>query len=160
MEVPNYAFPRVIKPGVNNVFTLNPVTGDILWKSPQMAGIYNIAFVVVSWRKGKKIDVTIRDMQIFVADCDNNPPEIETIDRICVVAGKTVDFLVKGSDIDSADLVLLTALGAPLTSPYSPATFNAPTDFLPSPVTGTFHWLTACEHISNQPYSVVFKATD
>jgi gliding motility-associated-like protein len=28
------------------------------------------------------------------------------------------------------------------------------------PVTGTFRWQTTCEHISNQPYSVVFKAVD
>ena len=99
-------------------------------------------------------------MQIFVAACDNDPPIVETIDKICVVAGQNVNFEVTGTDIDSTDVILLTALGAPLTAEFSPATFMAPTDWLPSPVTGTFNWNTACEHISNQPYTVVFKATD
>lgn len=161
VEVPNYTFPDQIMPGLNNTFTLNPVTGDILWQSPQIAGIYNIAFTITSWRKGKIIDVTIRDMQIFVSACDNNPPEVETIDEICVVAGKTVNFGVTATDVDSTDVILLTALGAPLTSPFSNATFSVqPPGWQPSPVSGVFNWITACEHISNQPYTVVFKATD
>lgn len=160
VEVPNYSFPNEIMPGIDNAFSLNPKNGDILWQSPKVAGIYNIAFVVISWRKGKVIDITIRDMQIIVANCSNNPPTVETIDEICVVAGNTVQFGVTGSDPDSTDVILLTALGAPLSSPYSPAEFIAPKVWLPSPVSGTFSWVTACEHISNQPYTVVFKAAD
>ena len=160
VEVPNYAFPNEIQPGLNNSFQLDPRSGDILWQSPQVAGIYNIAFTIISWRKGKIIDITIRDMQIFVSACNNNPPVVETIDKICVVAGLDVDFLVTGKDEDGSNLILLTALGAPLTSPFSPATFGAPKTWGLSPVSGMFHWTTACEHISNQPYSVVFKATD
>ncbi len=160
VEVPNYSFPNEISPGLDNLFSLNPVTGDILWQSPKVAGTYNIAFTVTSWRKGKIIDVTIRDMQIFVSACNNNPPIVETIDKICVVAGDTVTFGVIGTDIDSTDLVLLTALGAPLNSPFSAATFIAPSKATKPPVSGVFQWVTACEHISNQPYSVVFKATD
>ncbi|MDO8367946.1 MAG: gliding motility-associated C-terminal domain-containing protein [Saprospiraceae bacterium] len=160
VEVPNYSFPNEIMPGLNNAFQLDPVSGDILWLSPQVAGIYNIAFTIISWRKGRLIDITIRDMQIFVSACENNPPIVETIDKICVVAGNTVDFEVTATDVDSTDEILLTALGAPLTSPFSPATFDAPTSWGEAPVSGTFNWLTACEHISNQSYSVVFKATD
>ncbi|MBN8677304.1 MAG: gliding motility-associated C-terminal domain-containing protein [Chitinophagales bacterium] len=159
-EVPNYSFPNEIGMGLDNNFSLNAKNGDILWKSPKVPGIYNIAFVIVSWRKGKVIDRTIRDMQIIVSGCNNNPPVVETIDEICVVAGNDVDFTVLGTDIDTTDLILLTALGAPLTSPYSKAVFTAPLNWQKSPVTGQFHWKTACEHISNQPYTVVFKATD
>jgi hypothetical protein len=150
VEVPNYSYPHEIMP-LNNYFQLDQISGDILWQSPQVPGIYNIAFTIISWRKGKIIDITIRDMQIFVAACDNNPPTVETIDKKCVVAGKDVDFKVTGDDIDMGDSILLTALGAPLTSPYSPATFNVPTTWKTPPVTGFFHWTTACEHISNQP---------
>jgi gliding motility-associated-like protein len=159
-EVPNYSFPNEIGFGLDNVFSLNPVTGDILWKSPKVPGVYNIAFVIISWRKGKIIDRTIRDMQIFVSACNNNPPEVEAVDKICVVAGQEIDFTVIGTDIDTTDLVRLSALGAPLTSQYSPATFTGNLGWLESPVSGKFHWKTACEHISNQPYTVVFKATD
>ncbi|MFN0216035.1 MAG: gliding motility-associated C-terminal domain-containing protein [Saprospiraceae bacterium] len=160
VEVPLYSFPNEIMFGPGNLFKLDAKTGDILWDSPKVAGIYNIAFNIISWRKGKIIDITIRDMQIFVGKCDNNPPKVETIDKVCVVAGQEVNFLVTGTDMDSTDLVLLTALGASLTSPFSPANFTAPKQWKPSPVTGTFKWQTTCEHISNQPYSVVFKATD
>lgn len=160
VEVPNYSFPFEIIFGPANQFKMDPISGDILWNSPQLAGIYNIAFTVTSWRKGKIIDVTIRDMQILVSNCNNNPPVVETIDKLCVVAGQSVSFGVTGSDVDSTDVILLTAQGAPLQSLFSPATFDAPTQWLKSPVSGTFEWNTACEHISNQPYSVVFKATD
>jgi len=160
VNVPNYSFPFEVSPGLDNLLTLDPVTGDILWQSPKVAGIYNIAFVVISWRKGKVIDITMRDMQIFVASCNNNPPVVEALDKICVVAGQKIEFNVTGTDPDPGDLILLTALGAPLSSPFSKAKFDAPTSWLSPPVTGIFEWTTACEHISNQPYSVVFKATD
>lgn len=158
--VMNYVFPDDIMPGIDNVLQMNPITGDILWQSPQEGGEYNIAFIVVSWREGEPIDTTIRDMQIFVSNCDNNPPDVQTVTKICVVAGDTVRFDVLGNDPDSTDLVQLTALGAPLTSQYSPAVFTAPGQHLKPLILGKFVWPTVCEHISNQPYSVVFKATD
>ncbi|MCB9306719.1 MAG: gliding motility-associated C-terminal domain-containing protein [Lewinellaceae bacterium] len=157
--VPNYSFPNQISP-VNNFLSLDPVSGDILWQTPQSPGEYNLAFIIVSWRNGVAIDTTIRDMQIFVDVCDNNPPMVSTIKDTCIVAGQTLEFEVVATDPDSTDLVQLTALGGPLSSPYSPATFDAPPGFNPPPVSGTFRWQTSCEHISNQPYSVVFKGLD
>lgn len=159
-QVPNYKFPYEIAPGPNNVFELDERTGDMVWKSPQVSGEYNVAFVIVSWRNGNAIDSTIRDMQIFVGKCNNRPPMVEAPDKICVVAGKTVEFKVKATDPDSTDFVKLTALGSPLSSPYSPAKFTVKSGFQKSPLVGVFQWETACEHISNQPYSVVFKAVD
>lgn len=158
--VPNYSFPNQIGPGTNNTLSLNERTGEIIWDSPQIQGEYNLAFIIVSWRGGVPIDTTIRDMQIFVETCNNNPPNVESPDKICVVAGQIVEFEVRATDPDSANLLHLTALGGPLESQYSKATFSAPTGFVLPPVTGTFRWQTACEHISNQPYSVVFKAVD
>ncbi len=159
-NVQNYVWPQNIAPGSNNVLQMNPVNGDILWLSPQEPGEYNIAFIIVSWREGEPIDTTIRDMQIFVSACNNNPPKVSTIDKICVVAGDTIQFPVTGTDPDTLNQVRLTALGAPLTSQYSPAMFTTSGKHNPPPVSGAFKWATACEHISNQPYSVVFKATD
>jgi gliding motility-associated-like protein len=158
-SVPNYSYPNLILPGPDNTLSINVKNGDISWNSPQKAGEYNLAFIVISWRDGEPIDTTVRDMQILVKDCDNNPPKVTTIDRICVVAGKTVKFDVLGTDPDS-DRIQLTAIGAPLISPYSPATFLVPPGFNLPPIPGKFEWKTACEHISDQPYSVVFKALD
>jgi gliding motility-associated-like protein len=159
-QVPNYTFPQLVMPGANNLLQLDPVTGDLLWIAPQLAGEYNLAFIIVSWRGGIPIDTTIRDMQIFVETCQNNPPDVQTEDQICVIAGDTVELDVIGTDPDSTDFVQLTALGAPLDSPYSPATFDVPAGYNEPPVIGRFQWITSCEHVSNQPYSVVFKAVD
>ncbi len=161
-NVPNYSYPNQIVPGLNNQLQLDPVTGNILWQTPQAPGEYNLAFIIVSWRGGVPIDTTIRDMQIFVAACDNNPPVVQTIEDTCVVAGQYIEFEAFATDPDTGDLVQLTALGGPLSTPFSPATFDGPSGFNPQPppVKGTFRWQTVCEHIANQPYSVVFKAVD
>ncbi len=159
--VPNYSFPNQIVPGSNNNLSLDERTGDLVWFAPQAAGEYNLAFIIVSWRNGMAIDTTIRDMQIFVSKCDNNPPDVQTIDKICVIAGTTVEFPVFATDPDTGDFVQLSALGAPLDSSLiSFATFTGPQGFQRPPLNGTFQWKTTCEHISNQPYSVVFKAVD
>lgn len=158
--VPNYSYPSQISPGAGNFFQLNPVTGDMLWLSPQQPGEYNVAFIIVSWRNGHPIDTTIRDMQIFVDACDNTPPDVQTISEICVVAGETIEFPVSATDPDTSDLVQLTARGGPFETPFSPAVFDVPAGWQEPPVNGVFRWSTTCEHISSQNYSVVFKARD
>lgn len=158
--VPIYSFPNQVGPGPNNTLSLDERTGEILWDAPQIKGEYNLAFIIVSWRGGVPIDTTIRDMQIFVDVCENNPPDVESPDKICVIAGTVIELNVKATDPDSANFVQLTALGGPLESKYSKATFTAPSGYVLPPVNGVFRWQTACEHISNQPYSVVFKAVD
>jgi gliding motility-associated-like protein len=157
--VPNYSYPNQIGAGAGNILQINEKTGDILWLSPQVPGEYNLAFIIVTWREGAPIDTTIRDMQIFVDVCDNNPPVVQAPEEICVVAGETIGFEVSGNDPDG-DRILLTALGGPFVTPFSPAEFTAPNTHQAPPVSGIFRWNTACEHISKQPYSVVFKAVD
>jgi len=164
LEVPNYQFPNQINPGPDNNLTINEVTGDIRWDAPQKAGEYNLAMIIVEYRNGIPLDTIIRDMQILIEECDNRPPEIETpFDEICVIAGDTVSFDVIGTAplVEANQRVRLTALGGPFEQAISPATFE-PDDnrFLPQPVTKTFQWATTCEHIQEQYYQVVFKATD
>lgn len=162
VPVPNYSYPNFIKPGSNNQLSINRKTGDILWTSPQQSGEYNLAFIIISWRNGAPIDTTVRDMQILVETCNNNPPVVKTVDKICVVAGNLVKFNVTGTDPDAGDKVQLTALGAPLsqTSGTSKAIFSSPSGFATPPVYGVFTWTPPCEQISNQAYTVVFKAVD
>lgn len=164
LVVPNYQFPESIDGGPDNTLTIDEVTGDIVWDAPQRAGEYNLAMIIVEYRDGIPIDTIVRDMQILVEECDNLPPEVETsVDEICVVAGELLSIEVIGTAplIESSQLVRLTALGGPFEVPISPATFE-PDDnqFRDDPVTKTFRWQTTCEHISDQFYSVVFKATD
>lgn len=161
-QVPNYSFPNQINPGPNNVISIDPITGQFTWRSPQRAGEYNIAIQIVEYRNGIAIDTMLRDMQILIVDCENDPPEIEVIDEICVIAGDLVQLNVTGTAplTENDQLVSLTARGGPFEVAISPAEFNVASGFQPQPLTGVFRWQTTCEHISDQFYTVVFRAQD
>ncbi|NND31889.1 MAG: gliding motility-associated C-terminal domain-containing protein [Saprospiraceae bacterium] len=159
--VPNYQFPDQISPGANNRLTLNPVTGDLIWDAPQRTGEYNVAFKILEYRQGVLINSIIRDMQILVENCENQPPEIEVIEEICVIAGDLVMFDVRATDPDMpAQQLSLTALGGPMNVNVSPAIFSIDGSYRSQPVVGTFSWQTQCEHIAEHPYNMVFKAVD
>lgn len=162
--VPNYSYPDVIpnpNDPTNNTISINPVTGDLTWLTPQKAGEYNIAIYIIEWRNGSPLDTMIRDMQITVLECDNEPPVIETIEELCVIAGTLIDFEVIATDPNPGQNVRLTALGGPFILDPSPAQFTPNTNaFEMPPVLRNFTWQTTCEHISDQFYSVIFKATD
>lgn len=166
VKVPNYIYPNKVATSSsgNNFLTLNEKTGELIWDSPRRAGEYNVTIMIIEFRNGIAIDTTLRDMQIEILDnCKNAPPILQVPKDICVVAGTLIDFEVIASDNDvipKVQKVNLTALGGPLVTKYSPATFTAPNGFQNSPVKGRFRWQTDCEHISNQYYNVVFKAVD
>lgn len=156
-------------------FTINPITGDLCWDAPAVAGIYNVAFIIEEWRDGVKIGEVVRDMQIVVADGVNRRPLLDPIQNVCVEAGQTVTQIVRAQDPDNNRLVLsaysgvfnLTADGKPIVPPDLPliapdyATFTPPvTQAQNSPAVGTFRWLTNCAHIRETPYDVVFKVED
>lgn len=160
LAVPNYILPDQIIPGTNNQFTFDELTGAIMWNSPQKAGEYNVAFRVNEYRNGVLVTTMIRDMQIFVVDCNNHPPEIDVIDNVCVVAGDTVQFTISVDDVDSNQKVKLEATGAPLTIEPNSAVLDVDPIFQEPPFTATFTWVTRCEDIAKTPYQVVFRAVD
>lgn len=168
-QVPNYTFPQNISGNEGCCLTLNEITGTMQWEAPQLPGEYNVAMIIISWRNGVPIDTTVRDMQILVFKCEqNHAPEITAIDEICVVAGDVVEFEVLATDPDPGDKIKLSALGAPFNVETSPADDydnwrpigNPSATYQTPPVTKKFRWQTACEHISDLPYTVVFKAED
>ncbi|MGB3546546.1 MAG: gliding motility-associated C-terminal domain-containing protein [Saprospiraceae bacterium] len=162
--VSGYVYPDQIGPPAGNDITIDRQTGQIEWNRPAVDGEYNLAFLIISFRNGQPIDTMIRDMQILVRDCENAPPTVDVaVEEICVVAGEVVEFTVTaGAPItDLAQLVQLTATGGPFLVPVSQATFLPENlDFNADPFTRTFRWQTTCDHISSQPYFVVFKAED
>ncbi|MEL6391296.1 MAG: gliding motility-associated C-terminal domain-containing protein [Bacteroidota bacterium] len=162
--VPGYVAPNDVQ-GNNGTLTIDSTTGQILWDAPGRSGEYNLAFYVISWRNGIAIDTTIRDMQIFVEDCVNEPPEVLLdVEEICVVAGEFIEFTVEATAPleDTDQLVKLIANGGPFLVENSPAQFVPISDtiFSEDPVTRIFRWQTLCEHISDQPYFVAFRAED
>ena len=157
-----YLFPNQVAGCNGNAFSMDPVTGTIQWLHPGTLGEYNIAFKVHEWRR---VGTTLlhmgyvtRDMQIWVASCFNNPPEIQEVQDTCVTAGTFLAFNVQAVETDIGQSVSLAALGQPFVVPSSPATFVSPSPG--QSVTGIFSWATNCSHVRPQPYQVVFEAHD
>jgi len=146
-------------PQTSNSFTLDPITGDLIWDAPVKQGEYNVAMAIEEWRSGIRISSLTRDMQITIISCDNNPPEINAIDDTCITAGDTLIFDVVATDPDD-DLLTLSSTGGPYEVSINPAFID------PDPATGagmattTFHWETICEHVQKQPYYAYFRASD
>ncbi|THH42031.1 gliding motility-associated C-terminal domain-containing protein [Neolewinella litorea] len=161
--IANYVLPNAVS-GSSGSLQIDPQTGQITWDTPTIPGEYNLAFMVKSYRNGIPLDTLVRDMQIFVDDCSNDPPVIELArEQICVVAGEVVEFDVIGTAplTDTDQRVTLTASGRPFDLTGNPATFlpqsNSPQE---DPVRKTFRWQTSCNDISNQEYFVVIRAVD
>ena len=160
--VPRYDFPDAVTPGANNKISFDEKTGRFVWNAPQMQGEYNIAFLIISYRGGVPIDTTVRDMQVTIENCKNDPPKVETIEQICVIAGQIVRFQVRATDPNIGQKVSLTASGGPF-AVKNPAVFRGTGGtniFRDPPVEDTFSWQTTCDHIQAYPYTVVFKAID
>ena len=157
-DVPGYLSPSLVGPGPNNQISINRQTGEIIWDSPQVQGVYNIAILITEYRNGINIGTMIRDMQIIVQQSPNLPPQITDISRICLVAGETIDITLTATDPNPSDVITFTAAGAPFLVPVSPATFNQLNSG--NPVQGRFVWNTLCEHLRATDYQVVFRAVD
>ncbi len=157
--VPNYQFPDKILPGPNNIIQLNPLTGEFIWQSPPQQGEYNVAIKIKEYRQGVLINTTIRDMQILVRACMNNPPEITSINEICVIAGQKLEIPINIKDPDRNQLVEISASGAPFIL-QNPASLSTANRFLQPPYNSNFTWNTNCNHISSQPYKLVVRAVD
>lgn len=147
-------------------FLINPIDGTLTWDAPGTVGEYNIAFVIREWRLVNGVWVSIgfvrRDMQIIVDDCDNERPELEVPEDVCVEAGSVLDATIIGTDPDG-DSVRIEAFSEILN--LAPAQFPAtvspfPARFTRQPAELQFQWQTDCSHVKDQPYQVVFKITD
>lgn len=142
--------------------TINAVTGDFTWPCPGASGEYNFAILIKEWKRiGDQtflVGNVLRDMQVTVKNCSNNPPEINQLLDTCVVAGSNLTFNVRAIDPDVNDLVTLTSTGSPYLVSFSKASFDS---VLPAnPAISSFEWKTVCEHVKLQPYTVFFKAVD
>lgn len=158
--VPDYKFPNEIIPGINNLISLNTQTGNFIWDAPQLMGEYNIAIRIREYRNGVLINSMLRDMQIFVENCSNNPPQIDVAQEICVIAGDelVVDLFV--SDPDPGQLVALTASGGPFEFDTDAADLEVQQGYQTPPFSAKLRWKTNCNQIAKQPYQVVFRAVD
>ena len=74
--IPSYVYPDEVS-AADDVFEIDPVTGALTWEAPQIVGEYNVAIKIEEWRdvQGQMVKVgeVIRDMQIDVQVCANQP---------------------------------------------------------------------------------------
>jgi len=186
--VDGYEFPNSATFGASTL-TMDPITGLITWDAPQTIGVYNLAYIVREWRNGIEIGYVLRDMAIWVENCDNNPPVVETITDTCVFAGDILMFDYLSYDPDSTDSLYLALnngalgdngpfavdnratidgrivnLGNGTQIPYSTlpqATNNNDNPTAdPDTIKGTVIWVTECDNVRKEHYQVDFYATD
>lgn len=146
-----WAPPEVSTSNPTDIFIIDSQTGDVQWLVPPLAGEFNIAILIQEFRNGILVGSVLRDMQITVVTCNNEPPVIFPITDYCVEAGGIIQFQVQFSDPDG-DNVDITAFGGPMSSVVHEAEFN--------PFTNTFIWQPECAEVRAAPYTVSFEALD
>lgn len=150
--IENYTLPPASKS-----FTLDPVTGDLIWDSPMAVGKFNVAIEIQEWRDGKKIGVVVRDMQIDVFETDNRPPVITVPEDLCVEVGETINLTVAATD-DAEDNITLSSTSGVYSIETCPAAFTEQSSL--GTVSSSFVWTPCHQAVRNQAYSVLFKADD
>jgi len=152
-------------------FAINPTSGLVTWDAPGAAGIYGIAIKVTEW-KMDPVDSTwkfsgyaVRDMQISIQQCANQPPTLTAGSNLCVQAGETVSLNLFGSDPDHDPVIIEVftdvfdaASPQPVLRPASGVlqSTTAPNDTAHM----QFTWKTTCDHVKLQSYTLIFKITD
>lgn len=157
--IPNYFFPPNMGPR-----DLDPIKGDLVWCTPPFECEYNIAILIEEYRRlpGSserfKIGSVLRDMQIDVfSGCQNDPPQIASIEDTCIVAGTNLNFEVSATDVNN-NLISLEATGGVFENGLGGSFLPGPS--LPGNTSGIFNWNSNCSDLQLLPYLVTFKALD
>lgn len=155
--IPGYIYPDEVSPA-DDVFSIDPSTGDVVWEDPQLVGEYNIAIRIQEWRWVESglvlVGEVIRDMQIAVEQCTNEPPEIAEVSDTCIVAGTFYSQAFTATD-PNGDPLGMSAVGGPISEVEHPAVFT-----YQGGGNATLNWFPQCEEVRAEPYSVVVKAED
>lgn len=151
---PMYTFPSA-----SESITVDPITGDLIWRNPDLTGIFNVGIEILEYRNGRNIGSVLRDIQIVVVPgCTNNPPQILADQLVCIEAGETLLTNIVGTDIDN-DAVELSATGELFEQPIASRTvFNS--GVTGNPTNASFIWNTLCEDVRIQPYRLSIRAID
>ncbi len=178
-DVVGYRDPaRGINPNAQNeatngpaTLTITPLTGDLCWDSPAVAGQYNIAFIIEEWRDGVLIGEIVRDMQIIVTDTRNNRPQIDPLPDLCREAGSLIQVPLRAFDPDG-HRIEISAYGGifnrtPDGSLYNPsivappfATLTPPSGPQSGTATATIRWQTSCAHARTEEYDILARVVD
>jgi len=151
--IPNYTLPPA-----SDTLYVNPITGDLVWDSPTELGIYNIAMNIEEWRNGNKIGNIARDMQVEVYETTNKPPVNDTLPSLCIEAGTIINLDITSTDIDGDSLVHFFT-GGPFILETDSAYYTKVAS-APGSITSRLTWKTTCDHVREQPYTILIKTED
>lgn len=160
--VPNYSFPNEIGFNPDVIFSLDSITGKLVWDAPQVQGAYVVTILIKFYRNNILVGTTMRDMMIEVYPNFGPAPALvlDTPEDVVLDynVGQTVNviMLVNEPGPEQAALEITSTSGLYIVP--SPATFSA--NVVGSHGTGIFNWTVQPEHVRAQPYTVVFKAKD
>lgn len=159
LPIPGYTSPDQWPPGPDNQIFIDQETGDFFWDTPQLLGEYNVAILIQEWRNGFLMGSVLRDMQITVDFCDNNPPVITPIQDTCVLADDILIINITATDPDG-DAIILSPFGEPFQLPVADrATFQQSNQGPPLATAGII-WSPDCKYVRLNPYTVNIKAKD
>ena len=155
--ISNYLYPDEVSPQPDT-FAIDASTGDVTWEDPQIVGEYNIAIRIREWRWVGSglvmVGEVIRDMQIAVEQCTNEPPIIADVSDACIVAGTFYSQAFTATD-PNGDPLGMTAVGGPISEVEHPAVFT-----YQGGGNAVLNWFPQCEEVRAEPYTVVVKAED
>ncbi|MCD4695396.1 MAG: gliding motility-associated C-terminal domain-containing protein [Bacteroidales bacterium] len=154
LPIPGYTFPYA-----SSSFSIDELSGDLIWDEPIIQGEYNVAFIIEEWRNGQRVGYVTRDLQIKIDACENDPPVIYALDDTCITAGQLLQFEVSASD-PNGDLIALSGRGSPFLQNESPAIMQPNPAYGNGEVSATFSWSTKCSHIQKNPHQLFLKAKD
>jgi len=150
LDIPGFRLPSA-----SNSITLDAVTGDLIWDSPETIGDFNIAILIEEFRNGVRIGSVMRDMQISIQHCDNRPPVLEIPDFLCVLAGDTLRIPVRATDPDVDDILTISANGEMIPG----HTWISGNQTI-SPVYDTLELVFGHSHVRQQPHPIYFRVRD
>ena len=141
--------------------TVDAISGDLVWDTPDEAGLFNVAILIKEYRNGILVGNVLRDIQIrVVPGCDNQPPDIVARELVCVEADSTVRIPIVGTDPDSSDLVKLSITGEFFETGFPNPPSISDFDRFDKPATASLVWNTECNNVRLQPYIASIKAED
>ncbi|MBL4624730.1 MAG: hypothetical protein JKY42_06280, partial [Flavobacteriales bacterium] len=152
-----YVFPNQVTGNLGTSLTIDRYTGLVEWDSPQIQGEYNFCILIREFRSGIFIGSMVRDMQITISPCNNDPPELIVPTPLCVTAGDLIDTTIFATDPNN-NFLILTSTGDPYLAGNSPAQFDTVSGT--SPIFASFTWQTNCSHVNNNGYQVFFRVED
>ncbi len=157
MPIFNYKLPHVSQG--SGTFTIDPLNGTVTWNNPTLIGEFNIAILIKEYRNGILVGSVIRDMQITVRSCSNEPPDIHIPSDTCVEAGTTLNLDITATD-ENGNMMDIEGYGAPFNQLLASPAILSPTFMIGGVANATFTWNSDCEHVALAPYATTFRVQD